>query len=515
MNWERSTLLILLAGLIGMAMAGCGISANHSSNTAQPAHASQQQSRPEGWTEETHSSNVEPDYATVFPDDRVNQIKITVAAEDWNNMQANMSELFGIPGEGQQGAPPGAPGMPPDRKGMAPGKLPREGGIAPGAPGIPNWIDMTPQNPEWVPATIEFNSLTWTVVGFRYKGNSSLRSSWSSGSIKLPFKLDFDEFENFYPEIENQRFYGFKQLSFSTAFSDSTYMHDVIAADLLKEAGLTAAETTYYEVILDYGEGPVNLGLYVMVEVIDDTVIERFFGNDSGNIYEGDGPGASLAQGTFDQIQKSFLKENNEEEADWSDIEALYNAIHAEQRSSDPEKWRESLESVFDVDAFLEWLAIRSIIQHWDSYGQMPHNFYLYHDTNTGMLTWISWDHNQVLDSSGMGRAGGVHAPAGGMGRSVSLGREEVGENWPLIHYLLDDPVYYERYIDYIKETVDGAFDTEALEKKCREIAEMLAPYVSKESSEITFEAAVQEMITRIYERHQAATDFLSTQGGK
>jgi spore coat protein CotH len=70
---------------------------------------------------------------------------------------------------------------------------------------------MTPENPTWVPATIEFEGNTWTNVGVRYKGNSSLTSGWRSGTLKLPLKLDFDEFEDDYPEIDDQRFYGFKQ----------------------------------------------------------------------------------------------------------------------------------------------------------------------------------------------------------------------------------------------------------------------------------------------------------------
>ena len=84
-----------------------------------------------------------------------------------------------------------------------------------------------------------------------------------------------------------------------------------------------AAETAFYHLILDYGEGPVDLGLYTMVEVIDDTVIPRYFADDKGNIYEGDGRAASLAQGTQAQLEESFQKENNEDEADWSDFEAL------------------------------------------------------------------------------------------------------------------------------------------------------------------------------------------------
>jgi spore coat protein H len=509
MNWGKSICLLILASLVILTGASCTKPGESVPSTTEKI------TRPEGWTDETHSNNVDPNYETVFPQDEVNQIKITITPEDWEAMQANMIELLGPRGTGQRSGQPGAPDVPPDRGGIIPGDIPQDGDGAPRAPGIPGWIDMTSENPVWVPATIEFSSLIWTNVGVRYKGNSSLRSGWNSGTLKLPIKLDFDEFEDDYPEIENQRFYGFKQLSFSNAFSDRTYMRDAIAADLLAEAGLVAAETAYYEIILDYGEGPVNLGLYVAIEVIDDTVVERFFGDDSGNIYEGDGPGASLAEGIAHQIKNSFLKENNQQDADWSDIENLYTILHSEQRTSDPEVWRERLESIFDVGVFLEWLAISAIVQHWDTYGQMSHNFYLYHDPDTDLLNWISWDHNQVLASGGMGGPGGLRAPGGVMRRSVSLGREDVGQNWPLIRYLLDDPVYYARYIDYIEETINGTFNPETLGGKCRELAELIAPYAAKEASEAVFESAVQGLVNRINQCYQAATAFLATEGGR
>jgi len=496
-------------------MAGCGEVTESTASSQQPAttaqqfsSASQQTTRPEGWSDETHGDDAVPNYEVVFPQDKVNQLKITIASDDWEAMQTNMAELFGAQGTGQRG---GAPGDVPQLGGAAPvpaevsqrdGGIPDAGVLPAGAGG-----DMTSENPMWVPATIEFNGLTWTNVGVRYKGGSSLTSGWRSGTLKLPLKLDFDEFEDEYPEIDDQRFYGFKQLSLSNAFKDGTFMRDAIAADLLAESGLVAAETAYYEVIIDYGEGPVDLGLYVMIEVIDDTVIDRFFSDDSGNIYEGEGPGTSLALGTFGLIEDSFVKENNEEEADWSDIEALYNVIHSEERTSDPEAWRENLESVFDVDAFLEWLAISAVVQHWDSYGSMPHNFYLYHDPDTDLLTWISWDHNEIL------RSGGETGGRGGMRTSISLGRDEVGQNWPLIRYLLDDPVYYDRYIGYIEETITGAFNPDEMKEKCQELADLIAPYAANESGEVAFKSAVQELINTIYERYQAAAAFLAAGG--
>jgi spore coat protein H len=477
MRWGKTTGVLALTGVIVLTMAGCR-------QSVETVPAAEETIRPAGWTDATHGNNADPNYEVVFPRDKVNQIKMTIAPEDWQAMQANMTGLFGQPGTGQPG-----------------------GARKPGA--LPGGADMAPQNPIFVPADIEFNGLTWTNVGVRYKGNSSLRSAWNNGTLKLPLKLDFDQFEDKNPEISGQRFYGFKQLSFSNAFKDGTYMRDAITSDLLAEAGLAAAETAYYEVIIDYGQGEVKLGLYVMIEVVDDTVINRVFGSDSGNIYQGDGAGTSLARGTFTRIREGFQKDNNELQADWSDIEALYNVLHSGERTADPAAWRKSLEAIFDVDVFLEWLAIGSIIQHWDAYGAMTHNFYLYNDPETGKLTWISWDHNEVL-----GVAGGAGGGAGiGARSNVSLSRDEVGQNWPLIRYLLDDPVYHDRYDGFLKETINGAFKPSALEKKCRELAEMIAPYATPGSSDTAFASAVQQLIKNINERYQATVAYLGEGG--
>jgi hypothetical protein len=498
--------------------------------------------RPEGWSEETHSNDADPNYDVVFPQDQVNQIKITIAPEDWEAMQANMVELFGEAGLGEAGMgfrgefePPEGDRPQPRGEDFPEGFEPPEGGRPqPGEGGFPEGFeppavgdqlaqpegaplggrpaggalgggDMTPENPMWVPATIEFEGDTWTNVGVRYKGNSSLTSGWRSGTLKLPLKLDFDEFEDDYPEIDDQRFYGFKQLSLANGFSDASFLRDAAAFAIFEEAGLPSAKTAFYEVILDYGEGPVTLGLYTMIEVIDDTVIERYFGSDDGNIYEAEGSAASFAASTYDQIEESFLKENNRDEGDWSDIQALFDVLHSEQRTSDAAAWRTNLESIFDVDGFLEWLAISAVIQHWDAYGNMSHNYYLYHDPDMGQLTWISWDHNMAM-SSGMG--GGGRDPGRG---NVSLDKADVGDDWPLIRYLLDDPVYYELYVDYLAETVAGPFNPEHMAETYRTLAELIAPYAAADVGEAAFGSAVQKLIEHAYQRADVVETFLSS----
>lgn len=511
-------------------------SSNVTSNDSMAtAETSEEVSRPEGWTTASHSNEADPNYEIVFPQDKVSQITITISPENWEAMQANMAELFGEPGQG--GGPGGGFQIPLDGTLPAPGEFPEgfeppAGGpqfIGPGGGGAPG--DFSAENPMWVPATIDFNGQSWTTVGVRYKGNSSLSSGWNSGTLKLPFKLDFDQFEEDYPEIDNQRFYGFKQLSLSNNFGDASYLRETMTYNLLEAAGLVAAETAFYEVVIDYGEGPVSLGLYTMIEVVDDTVVDRYFDDDSGNIYEGDGNGVSLAAGTtLEQIEASFQKENNEDEADWSDIEVLYEMLQSEQRLSDPAGWRANLEAIFDVPTFLEWLAISAVLEHWDTYGAMSHNFYLYNNPQTGQLTWISWDHNLVLGA--MGGPGGGFGPPGGGGQgnlpappagaddviafggpnSTTLDRANIGDNWPLIRYLLDDPTYYDLYLSYLESTVNDLFNPDTMTPRYQELAALIAPVAAQNDNQAAFEAAIQTLITLTGERYQAVLDFLATQ---
>ncbi len=485
-----------------------GAATNLSNATQEMADAGE---RPTGWAEASHSNDADPDYSVVFPQAEVNQITITIAPEDWAAVQANMTELFGEPGTGN-GMPGGRDERQPPEEMQPPGgrderqppagmQAPPRGAFEGGGRGAPGGMggnpDLTPVNPDWVEATVTFNGETWTHVGVRYKGNSTLMRAWGSGSTKLPLKLDFDQFEDDYPEIENQRFYGFKQLSLGNNLSDATYLRDALSYDIMAAAGLITPETAFYEVLLDHGDGPVSLGLYTVVEVIDDTVIERAFGEDEGNIYEADGAAASLAAGTQGQIEASFQKENNEDAADWSDIQALYDALHSAQRTSDPAAWRAGLEAVFDVDAFLKWLAASTAIADWDAYGAMSHNYYLYHNPATGQLVWISWDHNEALGASGRG--------------DTSLDKASVGENWPLIRFLLDDPVYQARYTDALAATLADAFVPEEVAGKIDALAEMLRPYVAKAGDGPAFATAVAQLKTFVAQRAAQVQEYLTS----
>ena len=67
-----------------------------------------------------------------------------------------------------------------------------------------------------------------------------LDANASSADGKLSFRLNFDRFEDAHPEIANQRFYGFKELTFSSNFDDASRMREALANEIFRDRGVAA-----------------------------------------------------------------------------------------------------------------------------------------------------------------------------------------------------------------------------------------------------------------------------------
>ncbi len=441
---------------------------------------------------ESHGNGVEPNFEEVFSAGKIRRIDIKISKADWlamwSDLDANMGGMMGgrggMGGERPEGMMMGQPdsmgmggrgGMMGGRGGERPegmmmngqpdslgggrmmggrgGERPEgmmggrggegaEGGRGGMMGGPAQTNDYTPL---WVSCTVSYNGLKWEHVGVRFKGNSSLQRAYSSGTSKLSMKLDFDQYETEYPETKNQRFYGFKKLNLNNNMDDYSFMREKVVSDLMRDFGLAAAHTSFCEVYLTYDDtGAKFVGLYTIVEAVDDTVIETQFSDASGNLYKPESPAGTFAEGTLN-IEILYLK-TNKKTCDYSDVQALYEILNSDLRTSDEAKWRKELESVFNVDGFLKWLAASNAIQNWDSYGSMAHNYYLYNNPADGLLTWIPWDHNEALQQ-GKGRT---------TGDLNSL--MQMGDSWPLITYLLAVDDYKSTFDNYLKEFVKKLF---------------------------------------------------------
>jgi hypothetical protein len=108
---------------------------------------------------------------------------------------------------------------------------------------------------------------------------------------------------------------------------------------------------------------------------------------------------------------------------------------------------------------------------------------------------------------------------AGGTGRgpgarNISLDKADVDDNWPLIRYLLDDPVYYALYLDYLGETIAGPFESDHMAETYQTLAELIEPYAAADVGEEVFDAAVQQLIEHAYQQADAVEEFLSSSRG-
>jgi len=430
------------------------------------------------WTDDTHSKSADPNFDEVFEDEAVKRIDIVITDERWQGMLDNMTSLYGdFGGTGAGGPLAGGLG---------------EGGL----------VELE-EDPIFVPAEIMYQEKEWYRVGVRFKGNSSLQSSWSSGILKLSFKLDFDEFEDQYPQIDNQRFYGFKKLSLKNNYNDKSMLREKVATDVFRAAGVASSHAAFYTVYVDYGDGPVYFGVYTMVEEMDDTVIDSQFSDNDGNLYKPDGTGASFVEDTF--TEDVFVKKTNEDEADFGDVQSVFTALHAENRTTEPNAWRANLEAVFDTDIFLKYLAVNTVIQNWDTYGRMTHNYFLYNNPDTEKLSWIPWDNNEALQQ-------------GNMQGSLALDFSDLNDaEWPLIGYLYEDATYKDQYNAYLQEVVDNIFNVSAMQTKYALYGALVAPYATVEISGYTFlssgsdfQAAISQLNSHVSERTAAVNAYLN-----
>lgn len=416
-----------------------------------------------------------PDYDWVFPEAEMRSITIQVGQANWDKIQRDM-EYRTTRKFGSATTIPGA--VPPAGNGS---------------------LDAVPGDPIYVEADVSQGNNKWQKVGFRLKGNASLNATWRSGVYKLPFKLQFDEFEDKYTETKNQRFYGFKELSFAPSYGDNTFMKEKLLTDLFRKAGVMACKVAYYKVYIDFGQGQKYCGVYQAIETVEEHMVETQSGVKVGNVYK---PESNLQSFIMTQIEK----QNNKELADYSDVKALIAALNNSSRVSDRPLWKKQLEAIFDVKSYLKYLAVNNTVGNWDTYGQVMHNYFL---ANTdGVLRWIPYDLNLSFQMKG-----GLNRTA------LTMEMKEVGSQWPLIRYIVDDPEYFAFYKAAVKDFVEKNFTPTAMNGYIRKHKAVLTPnFIATEiekppysylQNPQSFDSAVSDLEKYINERYTAVSIFI------
>lgn len=475
--------------------------------------------RPAGWEVASHCKEAPPDYDEVFGAE-IARLEIKIAPQDFDAMQLDLDQLMNEgppeeedPGEGgcDLGDCPDPGGGEPDActeagractvgwlgtKGtcVQAGKLITCQGPLDVVPSPPTPLDAAApfwrREPKYFDATLSYGGKTWTHVGYRYKGNNGLASADPN---KRPFRLEFDELETQHPETTDQRFFGFKELSFAPGGgTDPSYVRQVATSEMLARADVPIARSALVSVYLDRGNGPEPLGVYSMTEVPGDPLTKRLFDDKNGCLYKPDGLGAHLLA----HHPESFHPKGDGCPADQADAKALISALNAS--ATDRPAWRKQLESALDVAGVVRFFAANQANGNWDTYGGLAHNYYLYADRDGGAFRFIPWDFDLSLGAT----------------IEADFSLDGFGGEWPLLQAIARDAELYAAYHEDLAEIAAREYDGGLLSKRVAELAAQVRPLLAAEHADVeAFDGAIAELQEGLKGAQRGLDDYLASRG--
>ena len=134
------------------------------------------------------------------------------------------------------------------------------------------------ENEEYVMCDVTIDGQTVREVGIRAKGNTSLTQVKNYGNDRYSFKLEFDHYQ------DGIQYQGLDKLNLNNIIQDNTYMKDYLSYRMMQEFGVDAPLCSYAYITVN-GE---EWGLYLAVEGVEESFLERNYGDGSGELYKPD-----------------------------------------------------------------------------------------------------------------------------------------------------------------------------------------------------------------------------------
>ncbi|WP_054740867.1 CotH kinase family protein [Cellulosilyticum ruminicola] len=129
---------------------------------------------------------------------------------------------------------------------------------------------------QYYPADLTVNGETYKNIGIRAKGNSSLSMVVSDDTTdRYSFKIKVNEYQE-------QNIYGLEKFVLNNMIGDATYMKEYIAYDMYKEMGVATPGYAFANITIN-GQ---SWGVYLAVESLEESFVERNFGDLDGNLYK-------------------------------------------------------------------------------------------------------------------------------------------------------------------------------------------------------------------------------------
>ena len=202
-----------------------------------------------------------------------------------------------------------------------------------------DWQELLddPTAKEYIPADLVINGETFSSVGLRTKGNSSLTQvAQMKDSDRYSIHFKFNHYQ------KGQTYYGLDSFCINNLLGDNTYMKDYLSYDIMNYIGVPTPLANYAKVTVN-GE---DLGFYLALERYEKAFLDRVYDTSGGQLYN-----VKIQMGhredfmdMNDRQKEEALRESgdNESRQPWDKKEGVEDAMENNSNESSPEQNRSS-----------------------------------------------------------------------------------------------------------------------------------------------------------------------------
>jgi len=396
-----------------------------------------------------------------------------------------------------------------------------------------DWEDFTAncQSENYYACSVEIDDEMYENIAIRGKGNTSLMQVSFSENDRYSFKIEFDHYNS------SNTYHGLDKLCLNNIIQDTTYMKDYLTYQMMSDMGVAAPLCSYVYITVN-GE---DWGLYLAVEGVEESFLERNYGSDYGKLYkpdtaemggsrmsnmeraDGEMPGMERPGGempdmerpagemlgmerpdggmpdmgmpngerlgekmqghgmnnTSDDILLKYVDDNVESYAN------IFESAKIDISLSDKRRLIQALKNLSEGKELNDTVDIEAVIRYF-----VVHNFVLNFDSYTGsiihnyylyekngQLQMIPWDYNLAF--------GGFQS----MEDATSLVNYPIDspvsggntEERPMIAWIFENEEYTEMYHQIFAEFISEYFESDSFTTMFDQVTEMIAPYVEKD----------------------------------
>lgn len=232
----------------------------------------------------------------------------------------------------------------------------------------------------YYPADFHWNGHIVRNVGIRSRG------SGSRDARKPGLKVDFNEF------VKGQTFVGLKDIALDNFRQDPGMMKESLSMQLFTRMGIPAPRVSHARVYINNE----YLGLYGILEPIDEAFLVSRLGEDGGHLYEFEWSGAYRFEWLGpDPLRYAvmFAPKTHESQPPHQLYGALVDLITTI-RGASLFTWEQEVARYVDFDYLLSYLAVEQFLSDHDGLAGNwgLNNFYLYRFQNSDRFQMLPWD---------------------------------------------------------------------------------------------------------------------------